>query len=132
MSNDDEAITLMQQQADNLDRLDGGVLTKDSRNMTHFVAEDFSKIIKLSSPTTAGTSSLDQVPSPEHSRYNRFKRSTRNEIEPFTPDMSETRQVLDDLEIQAHFLASSIDNLTENLCNLLHSVSLNTLFVPTT
>lgn len=31
--------------------------------------------------------------------------------------------VLNDVEIEAHYLAASVDNLTENLCNLLHSVS---------
>lgn len=30
--------------------------------------------------------------------------------------------VLNDIEIEAQYLASNIDNLTENLCNLLHSV----------
>lgn len=30
--------------------------------------------------------------------------------------------VLNDIEIEAQYLASNIDNLTENLCNLVHSV----------
>lgn len=30
---------------------------------------------------------------------------------------------LNDIEIEAQYLAASVDNLTENLCNLLHSVS---------
>lgn len=31
--------------------------------------------------------------------------------------------VLNDIEIEAQYLAASVDNLTENLCNLLHSIS---------
>lgn len=31
--------------------------------------------------------------------------------------------VLNDIEIEAQYLATSVDNLTENLCNLLHSIS---------
>lgn len=30
---------------------------------------------------------------------------------------------LNDIEIEAQYLAASVDNLTENLCNLLHSIS---------
>lgn len=33
--------------------------------------------------------------------------------------------VLNDIEIEAQYLAASLDNLTENLCNLLHSVSVS-------
>lgn len=32
---------------------------------------------------------------------------------------------LNDIEIEAQYLASNIDGITENLCNLLHSVRLN-------
>lgn len=32
--------------------------------------------------------------------------------------------VLSDIEIEAQYLAANIDNITENLCNLLHSVSI--------
>lgn len=31
--------------------------------------------------------------------------------------------VLSDIEIEAQYLAANVDNITENLCNLLHSVS---------
>lgn len=34
----------------------------------------------------------------------------------------DTFNILNDIEIQSQYLASSIDHLTENLCNLLHSV----------
>lgn len=30
--------------------------------------------------------------------------------------------ILNDIEIQSQYLATSLDHLTENLCNLLHSV----------
>lgn len=36
--------------------------------------------------------------------------------------------VLNDIELEAQYLASNIDNLTENLCNLVHSVSIFQLF----
>lgn len=34
----------------------------------------------------------------------------------------DTFNILNDIEIQSQYLATSIDHLTENLCNLLHSV----------
>lgn len=33
--------------------------------------------------------------------------------------------VLSDIEIEAQYLAANVDNITENLCNLLHSVSIH-------
>lgn len=70
-------------------------------NMTHFVAEDLEHKIKLSSPvskkeeTPSSIKSLKQV------------------------DLA----LLNDLESEAHRMATSIDCLTENLCEILHSIS---------
>lgn len=36
--------------------------------------------------------------------------------------------VLNDIEVEAQYLAANIDNITENLCNLLHSVSSDQAF----
>lgn len=38
-------------------------------------------------------------------------------------DPKDTFSILNDIEIQALYLSTSLDHLTENLCNLLHSVS---------
>lgn len=37
-------------------------------------------------------------------------------------DPKDSMTILNDIEIQAQYLATSLDHLTENLCNLLHSV----------
>lgn len=37
-------------------------------------------------------------------------------------DPKDSFSILNDIEIQSQYLATSLDHLTENLCNLLHSV----------
>nr|XP_022915059.1 BLOC-1-related complex subunit 6 isoform X2 [Onthophagus taurus] len=71
-------------------------------NMTHFVAEDLEYKIKISSPQAKNT--------PTHSRHPKQIGSL---------DVG----LLNDLEIEAQHLATSVDNLTENLCGILHSIS---------
>lgn len=93
-----------------------GTVSRDG-DMTHFVAENLEYKIKLSSPITKkdiyqGSSSKNSTPSslsPHNFLYTQFSQIDSN--------------VLSDIEIEAQYLAASIDNLTENLCNLLHSVS---------
>lgn len=90
-------------------------------DMTHFVTQNLEYKIKLSSPISkremnqANFSSKNSTPStstgiiPKH-----FLQSQLAQID---------SNVLSDIEIDAQYLAASVDNLTENLYNLLHSVS---------
>lgn len=75
----------------------------DEKNpaMKHFVANDLEYKIKIASPVGSG------LPK-------QFSSS-------FPPQLDSN--VLNDLEIEAQYLAANIDNLTENLANLLHSIS---------
>lgn len=84
------------------------LVTVDDNNpdMKHFVASDFEHKIKISSPV--GTSQpLSNV---------------SKQLLPSLPPQLDSN-VLNDLEIEAQYLAANIDNLTENLANLLHSIS---------
>lgn len=74
-------------------------------NMTHFVAEDLEYKIKLSSPQakkSEGGVMYKQLSTPQVGNV----------------DIN----FLNDLESEAQHLATSVDNLTENLCGILHSV----------
>lgn len=83
--------------------------------MRHFVADNLVYEIKQSGTGTKkdsiGNISKDSTPSglPKN-----FKTSTINPLREM--------EVMNAIEIEAHYLAASVDNLTENLCNLLHSV----------
>lgn len=74
--------------------------------MKHFVTNDLQYKIKVASPT-----------SPSHPFTNIQKQLTSS----LPPQLDSN--VLNDLEIEAQYLAADIDNLTENLTNLLHSIS---------
>lgn len=87
-------------------------------NMTHFVAEDLEYKIKLSSPVTKKG---DTPPLPGHSRSGTPNTLYRQILAP--QFMQVDYVLLSDLECEAQRLATSIDNLTENLCGILHSIS---------
>lgn len=72
--------------------------------MKHFVANDLEYKIKVSSPVGQPFGSLPK----------QFSSSLPPQLD---------SNVLNDLEIEAQYLAANIDNLTENLANLLHSIS---------
>lgn len=74
--------------------------------MKHFVANDLEYKIKISSPVGA-TQPFGSLPK-------QFSSSLPPQLD---------SNVLNDLEIEAQYLAANIDNLTENLANLLHSIS---------
>lgn len=74
--------------------------------MKHFVANDLEYQIKIASPTTS-----QQQP------QNSFRQLSTS-----LPPKMDT-QCLADIEIEAQYLAANVDNLTENLTNLLHSIS---------
>jgi BLOC-1 related complex subunit 6 len=74
--------------------------------MKHFVTNDLQYKIKLSSPV-----------SPSHPFSNIQKQLSSS----LPPQLDSN--VLNDLEIEAQYLAADVDNLIENLTNLLHSIS---------
>lgn len=74
--------------------------------MKHFVANDLEYKIKISSPVGSNQ--------PLNSLPKQFSSSLPPQLD---------SNVLNDLEIEAQYLAANIDNLTENLANLLHSIS---------
>ena len=76
--------------------------------MKHFVANDLEYQIKIASPTSS------QHPQ----NFSAFQRNLSTSL----PPKMDT-QCLADIEIEAQYLAANVDNLTENLTNLLHSIS---------
>ena len=74
--------------------------------MKHFVANDLEYKIKISSPVGSGQP------------FNNISRQLSSSLPPQLDS-----NVLSDLEIEAQYLAANVDNLTENLANLLHSIS---------
>ncbi|CAH1377672.1 hypothetical protein MTP99_019080 [Tenebrio molitor] len=87
-------------------------------NMTHFVAEDLEYKIKLSSPVTKKG---DTPPLPGGSRSCTPSTLYRQLLVPQVGQLDSG--LLNDLECEAQKMATSIDNLTENLCGILHSIS---------
>jgi BLOC-1 related complex subunit 6 len=77
--------------------------------MKHYVADDLEYQIKIASPTS------QQPP------QNAFG-SLPKQLSTSLPPKLDT-QCLADIEIEAQYLAANVDNLTENLTNLLHSIS---------
>lgn len=76
--------------------------------MKHFVANDLEYQIKIASPTS----------SQQPQNFSTFQRN----LSTLLPPKMDT-QCLADIEIEAQYLAANVDNLTENLTNLLHSIS---------
>lgn len=87
--------------------------------MTHFVAENLEYKIKISSPVPKKDNS-GLTPKNNSQPVNDFL--PRQFLVPSHLTQIDSN-VLNDIEIEAQYLAASVDNLTENLCNLLHSVS---------
>ncbi|XP_022915060.1 BLOC-1-related complex subunit 6 isoform X2 [Onthophagus taurus] len=77
-------------------------LCDDTKGLGPLTLEDLEYKIKISSPQAKNT--------PTHSRHPKQIGSL---------DVG----LLNDLEIEAQHLATSVDNLTENLCGILHSIS---------
>uniref|UniRef100_A0A1B0AVP7 BLOC-1-related complex subunit 6 C-terminal helix domain-containing protein n=1 Tax=Glossina palpalis gambiensis TaxID=67801 RepID=A0A1B0AVP7_9MUSC len=96
----------------------------DTGQMRHFVAENLEEKLRISSPQNredqfvlSGTLSHQSTPSTSTAGV-----MTRHFLQmPQIPQIDSN--VLNDIEIEAQYLATSVDNLTENLCNLLHSIS---------
>lgn len=82
------------------------VADENHPGMKHFVASDLEYKIKVSSPV-GSSQPFGNLPK-------QFSSSLPPQLD---------SNVLNDLEIEAQYLAANIDNLTENLANLLHSIS---------
>ncbi|XP_019759145.1 BLOC-1-related complex subunit 6 isoform X3 [Dendroctonus ponderosae] len=93
--------------------LDGTVHVEG--NMTHFVAEDLETKIKLSSPVTKKNDT------PTNSRSGTPSTLYRQLLDPQLGQIDVA--LINDLECEAHRMATSVDNLIENLSGILHSVS---------
>ncbi|XP_070495713.1 BLOC-1-related complex subunit 6 isoform X2 [Chironomus tepperi] len=83
-------------------------VTVDDNNMKHYVADDLEYKIKISSPISSSQ------PQPFSTLPKQLSSSLPPQLD---------SNVLSDLEIEAQYLAANVDNLTENLSNLLHSIS---------
>lgn len=97
---------------------DGGTVSIDG-TMTSFVADHLEYKIKLASPVTKKETIGD-----DDSRTSTPSVLPRNFLQQSAQMAHQIDvNVLSDVEIEAQYLATSVDMLTENLCNLLHSIS---------
>lgn len=94
-----------------------GATSSTSGGMRHFVAHNLESKLRATtiSATDYGASSEHTTPSTSTAPISRFLQS-RN-----VPEVD--GNVLSDIELEAQYLATSVDNLVENLGNLLHSIS---------
>lgn len=99
-------------------------MSVDDTNMTHFVADDLEFQIKIASPVSKRE--FDDSVRPKSATPARQVASEsardmlRKQFLASVPQID--ANVLNDIEIEAQYLAANVDNITENLCNLLHSV----------
>ena len=118
-----------------------GTVSVDDTSMTYFVAEDLEYQIKIASPVSkngknnvmwcrvfiSANAILSDTSLPNSPTVSTPSQSLQLPRQ-FLQQSQQMRyeidsNVLSDLEIEAQYLATTVDNLTENLCNLLHSIS---------
>ncbi|XP_069968158.1 BLOC-1-related complex subunit 6 isoform X2 [Bactrocera oleae] len=91
--------------------------TSTDGEMRHFVADNLEEKIRSDQQSYASHNSTPSVANASGGLLTRrFLQTQRPQID---------ANVLNDIEIEAQYLAASVDNLMENLCNLLHSVHKN-------
>lgn len=120
-----------------------GSVRVDESNMTHFVADNLE--LKIKSASSNESKKFGKRTKIVHTCIKRIfvflfaapsrQGSARSSTQPM---VSTTEQIqrqfftafpqidanaLNDIEIEAQYLAANLDGITENLCNLLHSVS---------
>lgn len=103
----------------------GSVSIDDDTNMTHFVADNLEYKIKIASPVSKKDMSEFGVSQTSIETGQLPTKSAAAVVlqHQFLTSMPQIdANVLNDIEIEAQYLAANIDNITENLCNLLHSV----------
>lgn len=91
----------------------------DKKSETKWVADNIEHLIK-NSPI----SKFDSKNSTPSAPFRQFQGPGTSGVPKPHVTPSIDSNVLNDLEIESQYLASNVDNLTENLTNLLHSVSL--------
>lgn len=100
--------------------------------MTHFVADNLEYKIKIASPVSkkeipefsgSQSAAVGQLPTDSAAAV-----VLQRQFLTAMPQID--ANVLNDIEIEAQYLAANIDNITENLCNLLHSVSVPSVSKP--
>ncbi|KAL7732737.1 hypothetical protein ACLKA6_005882 [Drosophila palustris] len=94
--------------------LEGEGATSSTGAMHHFVAHNLES--KLRAATDYSIASEHTTPSTSTAPISRFLQSRHH-----VPQVD--GNVLSDIELEAQYLATSVDNLVENLGNLLHSIS---------
>lgn len=103
-----------------------GSLSVDDTNMTHFVADDLEYKIKIASPVSKREiDEMTRTTSKSSTPAKQIASETGPELlrRQFLSSMPQIdANAINDIEIEAQYLAANIDNITENLCNLLHSV----------
>ncbi|XP_058815863.1 BLOC-1-related complex subunit 6 [Topomyia yanbarensis] len=100
-------------------------------NMTHFVAENLEYKIKLASPVTvtrkdSGNPSSSRQSTPSAATGGGSTSNYGLMPKPFMipPHLNQIDpNALNEIEREAQALAASVDNLTESLCSVLHSIS---------
>lgn len=97
-------------------RLEGGTVMQEG-DMVLFVAEDLENKIKLSSPVTK-KGDTPSFPGSRSSTPCLYRQALNPQLP--LPD----HNALNELEMEARKIATSVDSLTENLAAILHSVSL--------
>ncbi|XP_067648397.1 BLOC-1-related complex subunit 6 isoform X2 [Eurosta solidaginis] len=89
--------------------------TSTDGHMRHFVADNLEEKIRNDQLSYAPhTSTPSAAPTGSGLLTKRFLQTQRPQIDP---------NVLSDIEIEAQYLAASVETLMENLCNFLHSIS---------
>uniref|UniRef100_A0A034W2V1 Uncharacterized protein C17orf59 n=1 Tax=Bactrocera dorsalis TaxID=27457 RepID=A0A034W2V1_BACDO len=89
--------------------------TSTDGEMRHFVADNLEEKIRSDQQSYASHNSTPSAANASGGLLTRrFLQTQRPQID---------ANVLNDIEIEAQYLAASVDNLMENLCNLLHSIS---------
>lgn len=99
-------------------------MSVDDTNMTHFVADDLEFQIKIASPVSKRDFD-DPVKSKTSTPARQLATESARDMlrKQFLASVPQIdANVLNDIELEAQYLAANVDNITENLCNLLHSV----------
>jgi len=91
-----------------------GIVTQEGQQVT-YVAQDLTEKIKLASPTKTQESELPRNDSDS-------RRADSISLAGSMSMSNDLNVIMNEIEFEAKKLASSVDNLTENLTGILHSV----------
>jgi len=97
-----------------------GIVTQEGQQVT-YVAQDISTKIRLASPT-------QEVPQSPRTSSN-FRRDDTISTTASVSLSDDLNIVMNEVELEAKKLASSVDTLTENLTGILHSVCIHIMLI---